>query len=500
MQFFVENNFDAAKYFDCIVLGIYHKYIMPDITKKINDISENYILTILKDNNFYGKTNQMITLYNVPNVLTKKIIIIGCGFVKKINRTVYHKIIINIIQYVKQHDIQEIFWSITDLHIHNNNYYWNIRDIINIIGDNTYIFTKFKQIKKCYLTKNFFYISSISDNNVYNALKHGVAINQGQIQAKNLANLPPNICNPKYLAEQVFKLSQIFPDKFTIEIVDENMMEKLSMNAYLSVSNGSKHKAYMSVIKYNHHHSMQPIVLVGKGLTFDSGGISLKPSLNMHEMKYDMCGAAAVYGVMYAIAKLELPLNVIGIMAGCENMPGSLALRPGDVIKTMSGITVEVKNTDAEGRLVLCDVLTYILKYKPKIVIDIATLTGACVIALGNNISGLMSNNNQLSRDIYQASIEVMNDKVWDLPLEDFYHDKQLHSSIADISNISINNAGSAITAACFLAKFTSQYKWAHIDIAGTAWNYDKDNQAIATGRPVNMLCQFLINNIHFKK
>ncbi|MDU0908973.1 MAG: leucyl aminopeptidase, partial [Klebsiella pneumoniae] len=259
----------------------------------------------------------------------------------------------------------------------------------------------------------------------------------------------------------------------------EQQMRELGMNAYLAVGNGSQNESLMSVIEYkgNPAEDARPIVLVGKGLTFDSGGISIKPAEGMDEMKYDMCGAAAVYGVMRMVAELQLPLNVIGVLAGCENMPGGRAYRPGDVLTTMSGQTVEVLNTDAEGRLVLCDVLTYVERFEPEAVIDVATLTGACVIALGHHITGLLAG-----------------DRAWRLPLADELQD-QLESNFADMANIG-GRPGGAITAGCFLSRFTRKYNWAHLDIAGTAWRSGKAKGA--TGRPVALLSQFLLNRAGF--
>ncbi|EIR14267.1 cytosol aminopeptidase family, catalytic domain protein [Yersinia pestis PY-08] len=247
----------------------------------------------------------------------------------------------------------------------------------------------------------------------------------------------------------------------------------------------------MSVIEYkgNPNKDAKPIVLVGKGLTFDSGGISIKPAEGMDEMKYDMCGAATVYGVMRVVAELQLPLNVVGVLAGCENMPGGRAYRPGDILTTMSGQTVEVLNTDAEGRLVLCDALTYVERFEPELVIDIATLTGACVVALGNHLTGLMSNHNPLAHELIGAS-EQAGDRAWRLPLGEEYYE-QLDSNFADMANIG-GRAGGAITAGCFLSRFTRKYSWAHLDIAGTAWRSGKNKGA--TGRPVALLSQFLLN------
>jgi leucyl aminopeptidase len=267
-------------------------------------------------------------------------------------------------------------------------------------------------------------------------------------------------------------------------------MEKLGMHTYLAVGRGSVNESIMSVIHHNGgKKDEKPYVLVGKGLTFDTGGISIKGADAMDEMKYDMCGGASVLGVMQSIAELNLPINIIGVVAGCENMPDANAYRPGDILTTMSGQTVEVLNTDAEGRLVLCDALTYVERFDPELVIDIATLTGACVIALGKHASAVLTQHNPLAHEILNAS-EQSSDKAWRLPLWDEYQD-QIESPFADMTNLGGRPAGT-ITAACFLSRFTRKYTWAHLDIAGTAWLGGASKGA--TGRPVPMLTQFLMN------
>ena len=301
--------------------------------------------------------------------------------------------------------------------------------------------------------------------------------------------MPPNICNPAYLAEQAQILGTDY-DNVTTQIVGEKEMEELGMGSYLAVGRGSVNESLMSIIKYNGAgDDSKPLVLVGKGLTFDSGGISLKPGAGMDEMKYDMGGAAGVLGAMHALAELQLPINVIGVLAGCENMPSSNAYRPGDILTTMSGQTVEVLNTDAEGRLVLCDALTYVERFDPELVIDVATLTGACVVALGAHATGLLSSHNPLAHELLNAS-EQSGDRAWRMPLWDDYQD-QLESPFADFTNLGGKEAGT-ITAACFLSRFTKKYHWAHLDIAGTAWRSGKNKGS--TGRPVSMLTQFLLN------
>jgi leucyl aminopeptidase len=305
---------------------------------------------------------------------------------------------------------------------------------------------------------------------------------------KDLGNLAPNICTPSYLAEQAKELAKTYKLKATI--LDKKEMEKQKMGALLAVARGSHQPPKLIALEYQGAGKKdKPVVLVGKGVTFDTGGISLKPAAEMDEMKFDMSGAASVLGTIKAIAEMNLPVNVVGIIPATENMPGGSATKPGDVVTSMSGQTIEVLNTDAEGRLILCDALTYAERYDPEIVIDIATLTGACVIALGNIATGLMSNDDALAQEVINAG-EQAADRVWQLPLWDDYQEL-LKSNFADMANIG-GRAGGTITAACFLSRFTKKFRWAHLDIAGTAWKSGKEKGS--TGRPVPLLTQFLIN------
>ncbi len=304
--------------------------------------------------------------------------------------------------------------------------------------------------------------------------------------AKDLGNLPGNICNPSYLAETARALGKEF--KFDVEVLEREDMKKLGMGAALSVGQGSAQPCKFIVMNYKRGGKAQPVVLVGKGVTFDTGGISLKPGANMDEMKFDMCGAASVFGAMKTVARLELPINVVAIVPAVENMPGSNATRPGDVVTSMSGQTIEVLNTDAEGRMTLADALTYAERYNPAYVIDVATLTGACVIALGNITTGLFANDDELAEQLLESGNDT-GDRAWRLPMFDEYQDL-LKSNFADMSNLGGRPAG-AITAACFLKRFADKYKWAHMDIAGT--NAVSGDAKGATGRPVPMLTEFLI-------
>jgi leucyl aminopeptidase len=317
--------------------------------------------------------------------------------------------------------------------------------------------------------------------------QQGVAIAEGMALTKDLGNLPPNVCTPAYLATQARDLAKRY--RMKVQVLEREDMQRMGMGTLLSVAQGSHQPPKFIVLEYRGGaKDSKPVVLVGKGITFDTGGISIKPAAEMDEMKYDMSGAGTVLGTLKAVGELKLALNVVGLIPTTENMPSGHATRPGDIVKSLSGQTVEILNTDAEGRLILCDALTYAERYEPVAVIDIATLTGACVIALGHVASGLFANDDRLAEELLKAADEA-HDRAWRMPLWDDYQD-QLKSNFADFANIGGRPAGS-VTAACFLARFTRKYKWAHLDIAGTAWRSGKEKGA--TARPVPLLVQFLL-------
>jgi leucyl aminopeptidase len=321
-----------------------------------------------------------------------------------------------------------------------------------------------------------------------NGVARGKALGEGINFARDLGNLPPNICTPAYLAKQAQDVGKRY--RMKVAVLEQKDMQKLGMGALLAVARGSRQPPKFIVMEHRGGGAKQkPVVLVGKGITFDTGGISLKPSAEMDEMKYDMSGAGSVLGTMKAIGEMKLPLNVVGLIPTAENMPGGNATRPGDIVRSMSGQTVEILNTDAEGRLILCDALTYAERYEPGAVIDIATLTGACVIALGHVATGLFSNDDRLADELLESG-EQAGDRAWRMPVWEDYQE-QLKSNFADVANIGGRPAGS-VTAACFLARFAKKYKWAHLDIAGTAWRSGKEKGS--TGRPVPLLTQFLMS------
>ncbi|CEN32081.1 Probable cytosol aminopeptidase [Candidatus Westeberhardia cardiocondylae] len=497
MKFNIENrNIEKQKNY-CIIVGIFENKIFSEAAKKINTISKNYINQIMQKNkSINGKIGQTLLLYNIPNIQSKEILFVGCGKKQELNEYQYKKIIKKTFITLNNFSISKSIYFLTDLDVKNKDFYWKIRKTIETSEESLYIFNKFKTKNRKLKRKIKKIIFNLPTNkellNGENAIHHGTIISKGIQIAKNLGNLPSNICNPNYLANKSKKL--IKNDKnnknTNIQIINKKQMQKLGMNAYLSIGNSSSNTPLMILIKHKGKKQdsfTSPIIFIGKGVTFDTGGLCIKNSNSMKEMKYDMCGSAAVFGLMYIIMKLNIPLNIIGILATCENVIGKKSCHPGDIITTLSGKTVEIENTDAEGRLILCDVLTYVEKFNPKAVIDIATLTGACVIALGHYFTGLISNNKFLTNKLKQASKQTK-DKIWQLPLEKECQ-KQLSSNFADMKNVG-GNSGGVITSGHFLSCFTKKYPWAHLDIAGTAYTKREG----ATGRPIAMLTQFLLN------
>jgi leucyl aminopeptidase len=361
--------------------------------------------------------------------------------------------------------------------------------LVRALADQGYIINSLKTQNKSKPTnfQVFLHTNKPATKEIKQGLKNGQAIAKGVDLTKDLGNLPPNICTPTYLASEAKKLAREY--KMKVTVLEQKQIEKLKMGSFLAVAKGSREVPKFIVLEHKKGpKNKKPIVLVGKGITFDAGGISIKPSPDMDEMKYDMGGAATVLGVMKTVGELNLPLNIIMVVPTCENLPDGKAVKPGDIVKSMSGQTIEVLNTDAEGRLILCDALTYSERFKPEVVIDVATLTGACVIALGHHISAVFSNYDPLADELKTAG-EIALDQVWQMPMWEEYQ-PQLNSNFADMANIG-GRAGGSITAACFLSRFAKKYNWAHIDIAGTAWKSGKEKGS--TGRPVGLLTQFLM-------
>lgn len=499
MEFSVKSGSPEKQRSACIVVGVFEPRRLSPVAEQLDKISDGYISSLLRRGELEGKSGQMLLLHHLPNVLSERVLLVGCGKERELGERQYKEIIKNTINTLNETGSMEAVCFLTELHVKGRDTYWKVRQAIESTKDCLYSFDQFKSVKpetRRPLRKLVFNVPTRKELNLgERAISHGLAVASGVKACKDLGNMPPNVANPAYLASQASQLAEKF-ERITTNIIDEEEMKTLGMTSYLAVGQGSHNESMMSVIHYNGNPDLnaKPIVLIGKGLTFDAGGISLKPPANMDEMKYDMCGAASVFGAMNSLAELNLPINVVGILAGCENMPGGNAYRPGDIITTMSGQTVEVLNTDAEGRLVLCDALTYAERFDPECVIDVATLTGACIVALGHHISGLVSNHNPLAHEIVNAS-EQAGDRAWRLPMNEEYQE-QLKSPFADMANIGSPGAG-AITAGCFLSRFTKKYNWAHLDVAGTSFKGGANKGA--TGRPVPLLIQFLLNRADFE-
>lgn len=479
----------------CVIVGIFESRRLSGPAKAIDAASDKYLSNLIRRGDMDGKKGQMLLLHHVPGMIADRVMLVGCGKERELDDRSYRTIISNSIKSLKDTGSLECVNYLTELTIKGRDHHWKIKQAIITAGQVLYQFDELKTKKKEKrrpLRKITFTVPTRRElAQGDEALLIGRAIANGMKLTCDLANRPSNICTPTYLAKQATDLGKNHRS-LSVNVLEEAEMKKLGMGSLLSVSQGSNEPAKLITLEYKGTKKAgKPIVLVGKGVTFDTGGISIKPAAAMDEMKYDMCGAASVLGTIAAVAEMKLAINVVGLIPATENMPSGTATKPGDIFTSMSGQTVEVLNTDAEGRLILCDALTYAERYNPEVVIDIATLTGACVIALGKHATGLLSNHNPLARDLLQAGEEA-GDRAWQLPLWDEYQ-QQLNSPFADMANIGGREAGT-ITAACFLSRFTEKFHWAHLDIAGTAWL--SGSKKGATGRPVPLLTQYILDQL----
>jgi leucyl aminopeptidase len=439
-----------------------------------------------------GKCGQTLIVHYPAGAKCERVLLVGCGKASEFNGRNYSKVIASASRAANRSGARDAVSYLAELDVTGRDNYWKVRALVETTRSSSYTPDELKSKKDKHgypLRRLGVNVAAGKGALAREALVDGEAIAAGVELARTLGDLPANICTPSYLASQARKLGKTC-SYLKVSVMDEAGMKKLGMGALLSVSRGSREPAKLITLEYKGGKSGEkPVVLVGKGVTFDSGGISIKPSAAMDEMKYDMCGAASVLGTLKACVEMELPVNVTGVIPTTENLPDGLASKPGDIVTSMSGQTIEVLNTDAEGRLILCDALTYSARFKPDVVIDIATLTGACVIALGSHAAGLLSNDDDLADGLLAAG-ETAGDRAWHMPLWDEYQ-PQLKSNFADMANIGGREAGT-ITAACFLSRFTEDYHWAHLDIAGVAWKGGNDKGA--TGRPVSLLTQFLLD------
>ncbi len=490
---FITKSVNLDKYHgDSLVVGVFDSRKMTDAAKRLDEASEGYLSRLLTQGDMNGKLSSTLLLQHVPNVSSKRVLLVGLGKEKTFGEKAFATVIGTAFKALHQTGAKDVCFCLANLAVKKRTIEWRVLQIVLLSQASIYRFDRFKSTaekKTPALAKVIIPIENKTDLPVVeNALQQGAATAHGMNVAKDLGNLAPNICTPTYLSEQAKSIAKTYRLKCTV--LEEKDMEKLGMGALLAVARGSRQPAKLIALEYHGlEKTEKPVVLVGKGITFDTGGISLKPPSDMDEMKYDMSGAASVLGTLTAVAEMRLPINVVGIIPAAENMPDGQATRPGDVVTTLSGLTVEILNTDAEGRLVLCDALTYAQQqYKPEAIIDIATLTGACVVALGHTATGLFSNDESLAQTLLQAG-EQTYDRAWQLPLWEEYQDL-LDSNFADIANIG-GRWGGAVTAACFLSRFTEKCRWAHLDIAGTAWKSGKEKGS--TGRPVPLLTEFLV-------
>ncbi len=492
MDYAVISSTPAEQVTSCAIIGIFDSRSMTSAATAFDKASGGAVSAVLDRGDLDGKKGQHVLLGQLNNCAAERVLLVGCGKKDKFDETAYRTIVTAAIKAVKQTGATDACIYLSELSVTVRDAAWNTRNGIEAIEQSAYCFNKMKRDTNdddTKLNEIFMVVSSADIETASIAMDQGLAIAKGMSLSKDLGNLPANICTPTYLSKQAIELAAEV-DKLSTEILEDADMEALGMGSLLSVGRGSREDSKLIVMNYQGGDTKsKPIVLVGKGVTFDSGGISLKPGAGMDEMKYDMCGAASVFGTMKAITDLELPINVIGIVPSVENMPDGIASKPGDIVTAMDGTTIEILNTDAEGRLILCDALTYAAQFEPACIVDIATLTGAIIIALGRQPSGLFSNSDDLATELSNAGDDTL-DRAWRLPLYPEYKD-QLKSNFADLANIGGRDAGS-ITAATFLAHFTQNQQWAHLDIAGTAWN--TGGAKGATGRPVPLLTQFILN------
>ncbi len=491
MEYLVKTGDPAKQRTACLILGIHSKRRLSASARQIDDASGGHLSQLLRRGDIEGEAGETLLTYQVPGINADRVLLAGCGDEKEFSAADYRKAVAAAVGVLDKGGTREAVCCLTELAPRGNTLYQTLRDTVITAEEKLYRFDRLKSDPKTPKRPLHKLTLWVPDRDqvkpAEKAAAHAMAIAAGMGLAKDLGNLPGNICTPTYLADEARKLGRRSA-KLKVRVLTEAQMQKLGMGALLSVSRGSRQPARLIVIEYKGKRSnAKPVVLVGKGLTFDAGGISLKPAANMDEMKYDMCGGASVLGTLAACVEMKLPINVVGVIPTSENLPDGDANKPGDIVTSMSGQTIEVLNTDAEGRLILCDALTYSERFDPAAVIDIATLTGACIVALGKHASGLLANDDELAREVLDAGTHS-GDRAWQLPLWDDYQ-SQLDSNFADMANIGGKGAGT-ITAACFLSRFTKKFKWAHLDIAGSAWNSGNDKGA--TGRPVPLLTQFL--------
>ena len=491
MEFTIKSGSPEKQRSACVVVGVFDNR-KPSLSADLVDrASGGYISEIIRRGDMEGKLGSTLLLHNVKGTLADRVLLVGLGKERDFREREFRSAIRSAVRLLNETGSYEAVVYLTEEKVKRREVAWRVEHAVVVAMEAVYRFDQMKsqpaEVRRP-LRKLTLSVPQRSDLAAGEAAAaRGLAIAHGMDLARDLGNLPANVCTPTYLAERGQALAQELG--FKCEILDRPQLEELKMGSFLSVTNGSDQAPKFIIFEYNGASKKQPpVVLVGKGITFDTGGISIKPATDMDHMKYDMCGAASVFGAFRAVAELKAKINLVGLVPACENMPSGRATKPGDIVTSMSGQTIEVLNTDAEGRLILCDALTYAERYEPVAVVDMATLTGAMVVALGHVASGVFSNNDSLARALLNAGEESF-DRAWQMPLWDEYHEG-LNSNFADFANIG-SRAGGSITAACFLSKFARKFDWAHLDIAGVAWKEGKEKGA--TGRPVALLTTWLL-------
>ena len=471
----------------CVVLGVYAEKELTAAARRVDQRSQGALSAALAD--LSGKAGSTLLLRALPNVAAERVLLVGLGAKTEFAESAYRDALRGAGNALRELGAKEAALFLVDTKVNDRPLSWNVRQAVLGAREAFYRFDELKQKKAPAPSLERVTLPLPPAAQLKQALAEAKATADGADLTRTLGNLPSNICTPSYLAEQAKKLARDF--KLELEVLERKDLEKLGMGAFMAVSKASHEPPKLIVLRYDGAaKSKKPLAFIGKGITFDTGGISLKPAAEMDEMKYDMSGAGSVLGAIRALAGMKAPVNVVGVIPTCENMPGGHAIKPGDVVTTLSGQTVEILNTDAEGRLILCDALTYAERFKPEVMINIATLTGACVIALGHIATGLFANDQKLADELREAADDAW-DRVWQMPLWEDYQE-QLRSNFADFANIG-GRPGGSITAASFLARFTRNQRWAHLDIAGTAWKSGREKGS--TGRPVPLLVRFALRH-----
>ena len=471
---------------DCVVVGLYADGSLSASGAAIDKAAGGRLSALAKRGDLSGKTGRTAMLHDLDGVKAPRVLVVGLGETAKFSAPQFQKAVADAVRALRSGPVNRALITLPELAVAGRDAGWAVREAV-VAADHaayTYTATYSKNERKDGLKS-----VEIAGDTAHKAeFERGQAIAAGVELARELGNLPPNICNPGFLADTAHRIAKEH-EGVTAEVLDRAEMEKLGMGSLLAVARGSANPPRLVVLRYNGAGDAKPYALVGKGITFDSGGVNLKVQGGIEDMKFDMCGAASVFGTFVSVAKMKLPLNLVMVVPAVENMVDADSYRPSDVLTSMSGKTIEVGNTDAEGRLILCDALTYVQRYEPQAIVDVATLTGACVVALGKHAAGLMSKHDDLADELLAAG-DMAHDRAWRLPLWDDYQ-SQLESGFADVYNIGGKSAGT-ITAGCFLSRVTEGQRWAHIDIAGVS--NTEGRKGMATGRPVGLLSQWLID------